>query len=102
VTLSTALFFGLRLRQSNHPLALFELPALFHKLHALESLQHATLGFDCALALQAWMLTHGAQKMDQIAGKAIQNRDQDLRGLVVNQPLKHAGSRPAARRVREL
>jgi hypothetical protein len=95
VTLSGALIFGLRLRQSNHPLALFELPALLHKLDALESLQHATFGFDRALALQAWMLTHGAQKMDQIAGKATQNREQHLRQIVVHQPLgKHAWSGP--------
>jgi hypothetical protein len=72
VPLPRALIFRLRLWQSNHSLALFELPALFHKLDALESLQHATLGFDCALALKAWMLTHGAQNLDQIAGKATQ------------------------------
>ena len=70
--LPRTLVFRLRLRQSNHSLALFELPALFHKLDALESLQHATLSLDCALALKAWMLTHGAQNLDQIAGKAIQ------------------------------
>ena len=68
--LPSALLFRLRLRQSNHALALFELAALFHKLDALESLQHAALGFDCALALKAWMLTHGAQNLEQILGKA--------------------------------
>lgn len=67
-----SLLFRLCLGQTNHSLALFELPALFHNLHALESLQHAALGFDCALALQAWMLTHGAQNLDEIAGKATQ------------------------------
>ena len=64
VSLPSALLFRFCLRQSNHPLALFELAALFHKLDALESLQHASLGFDGALALQAWMLTHGAQNLD--------------------------------------
>jgi hypothetical protein len=70
VRLPSALLFRLRLRQSNHALALLELAALFHKLDALESLQHAALGFDCALALKAWMLTHGAQNLEQILGKA--------------------------------
>ena len=55
-------FFGLRLGQANHALALFELAALFHKLDPLKALQNAALGFDGALALQAGMLTHRGGK----------------------------------------